>query len=138
MAWYADLADCNYFRTLHPSLLRAVGWLERGQAYPRGTVDLLVFNKLTELVRHAWQPCFFMGGHDCDLCPGSSKYGYTNLFIPGDGFLFVCPELIRHYIKDHQNAPPIEFCEAVLACPPMNSTDYLQVVEPLWRLAKTP
>lgn len=53
MAWYADLAECDYFNTWHSSFLRAVGWLERGQPYPRGTVDLLVFNKLTGLVRHA-------------------------------------------------------------------------------------
>jgi hypothetical protein len=79
-----------------------------------------------------------MGYHECDLCLSERKGGITNLFIPGDGFLYVCPELILHYINDHQYSPPVEFCEAVLACAPMNSSDYLKVVEPLWRRAKTP
>jgi hypothetical protein len=137
MAWYADLAECDYFRPWHPSILRAVGWLVRGQPYPRGTVDLRVFNKLTELLGYAWQPCMFCGRHQCDRCPGKSKIGDRNLFIPGDGFLFVSPELILHYIEDHQYSPPVEFCESALACPPMNSKEYLGVVEPLWRRAKT-
>jgi hypothetical protein len=78
--------------------------------------------------------------HRCDLCLGElseRKVGVNNLFIPGDGFLYVSPELILHYINDHQYSPPVEFCEAVLACPPMNSRAYLNVVEPLWRRAET-
>lgn len=138
MAWYADLAECDYFSTCHSSFLRAVGWLERGKSYTSGTVDLQVLNKLTELHRDAWEPCSFMGLHGCDLCLSEGEMGHTNLFVPGDGFLFVCPELILHYIKGHQYSPPVEFCEAVLACPPMNSGDYLKVVEPLWRRADTP
>lgn len=138
MAWYEDLAECDYFRTWHSSFLRAVGWLERGQSYPRETIDLRVFNKLTELLRDAWQPLLSCGLHECDLCLSEGKQGNRNLFIPGDGFLYVCPELILHYIEGHQYSPPVEFCEAVLACPPMNSREYLGVVEPLWRWAKTP
>lgn len=137
MAWYADLAECDYFNSWHPSFLRAVGWLEHGQPYPHGTVDLRVFNELIDLLRDAWQPGMFWGRHQCDLCPSKSKNGYRNLFIPGNGFLFVCPELIVHYITDHEYAPPVEFCTAVVACPPMNSRDYLEVVEPLWRQAQT-
>jgi hypothetical protein len=136
MAWHADLAECDYFRTWDPSMLRSVGWLERGQPYPRGTVDLQVFDKLIELLGDAWQSCMFLGHHQCDLCPGNSKNGHRNLFVPGDGFLFVCPKLILHYIEDHQCSLPVEFCELALACSPMNSKEYLGVVEPLWRRAK--
>ena len=138
MAWYADLAECNYFGTFHPSLLRAIGWLECGKSYAQGDVDIQVLNKLAELLKDSWAPVFFMGVHRCSLCPGKGEMGSANMFIPDDGFLFVCPELILHYIKDHQYSPPSEFCEAVLACPSMNSTAYLEAVEPLWSRAKTP
>jgi len=145
MAWYEDLSNLgdspyeenNYFRVWHPSLLRAVGWLERGQPYPRGTVDHQVVTKLTELLKDAWQPVIFMGGHDCDLCLNDGKYGYRNLFIPGDESLFVSPELILHYITGHDYSPLGEFCKAVLACPLMGSTKYMEAAEPLWRRAKT-
>ena len=135
MTWYADLAECDYFPRCHPSFLRAVGWLEPGNVYTRWTVDPHVLAKLTDLLRHPWQPCHPMGFHHCDLCPrelSEHKVGVNNLFIPGDGFLYVCPELIPHYINDHQYSPATEFCEAVMACPPMNSRTYLRVVEPLW------
>ena len=60
-----------------------------------------------------------------------------NLFIPSDGFLYVCSELILHCINDHQYSPPNEFCAAVLTCPSMHSIAYLKAVEQLWRKAKT-
>jgi hypothetical protein len=141
MAWYADLTECDYFRTWHSSLLRAVGWLEQGKEFTRGTVDPHVLSKLTNLHEDAWEFCHFCGYHRCDLCPNQRsghKDSVNNMFIPGDGFLYVCPELILHYINDHQYSPPIEFCEAVLACPPMNSPAYLESVEPVWRQAETP
>jgi hypothetical protein len=99
-----------------------------------------VLSKLAKLLRDTWEPCHCCGMHRCDLCLGElseRKVGVNNLFIPGDGFLYVSPELILHYINDHQYSPPVEFCEAVLACPPMNSRAYLNVVEPLWRRAET-
>jgi len=137
LAWYADHADCEYFRTWHPSLLRAVGWLERGKPYTQGTVEPQIFNALTELLKDPWEPGLFMGFHECDLCSGNGEYGKRNLFIPSDGFLFVCPELILHYIKHHEYVPPVAFCDAVLVCPPMNSKAYLETVEPIWQKAKT-
>ncbi len=145
MAWYEDLATCgnspyenNYFSVWHPSLLRAVGWLEYGKPYSTGVIDVQVLNRLTELRVNAWEPVHFSGYHRCDLCSGEQgPVGINNLFIPGDGFLYVSPELIVHYITVHQYAPPAEFCATVLACPPMGSRAYLKVVEPLWQQAKT-
>jgi len=64
MNWYADLTECDYFRTWHSSFLRAVGWLDHGNVYTRGTVDPQVLAKLTELHRDALEPCHVMGFHD--------------------------------------------------------------------------
>lgn len=47
---------------------------------------------------------------------------------PENQFLYVCPELITHYISVHGYSPPEEFCEAVLACPQMGSDEYLAAV----------
>ena len=133
MAWYADHSECDYFRSSHAPILRAVGWLERGKPYTRGPVKPVILDKLRDLLKEPWEPLFLMGFHECDLCSGKGEYGKNNLFIPGDGFLYVCPELILHYIKKHEYTPPVDFCDAVLICPPMNSKAYLEAVEPIWQ-----
>jgi hypothetical protein len=46
-----------------------------------------------------------------------------NSFVPGDGFLYVFPNLITHYMRVHAYAPPAEFCEAVLRCPPVDTPE---------------
>ena len=146
MAWYEDLSNFghspydekNYFKVWHPSLLRAVGWLESGKTYSTGVIDAQILRRLSESCANAWEPCHFWGYHRCDLCGGEQgPLGVNNLFIPGDSFLYVSPELIIHYIEVHQYAPPAEFCAAVLACPSMGSAAYLKLVEPLWLQAKT-
>jgi len=54
--------------------------------------------------------------------------GFSNVFVPGEGRLYVAPSLILHYIAEHGYAPPQEFQAAVLACPPMGSAEYLAAV----------
>ncbi len=75
------------------------------------------------------QPGIFTGIHCCDLClyEGDSA-GVKNVFIPGDGVVFVCPELIAHYMNAHWYRPPDEFCRAVLSCPAMRSVLYLKAL----------
>jgi hypothetical protein len=129
MAWYEDLAACNYFGLGPAQGLRAVGWLERGQPYPVGRVEPGVFDRLAELARDPWQPATAAGPHPCDLCLYRAEaWGTANLFVPGDGVLYVCPELVIHYMNAHGYAPPPEFCRAVLACPTMRSVEYLKRV----------
>ena len=116
--------------------LRAVGWLMRRKPYTRGPLDRRVHDKLEELRKGflearwrwlLWQT--FMGYHDCWLCSeNKGAKGVKNLFIPGPGFIYVAPELILHYMDTHDYQPPPEFCQAVLACPPVTSAAYLEAV----------
>jgi hypothetical protein len=70
-----------------------------------------------------------MGTHECDLCLYEGEvHGVNNIFVPGEEFLFVCPELIVHYMNAHGYQPPDAFCAAVLRCPPMKSMEYLKLV----------
>jgi len=55
--------------------------------------------------------------------PASTPQGILNLFVPGTGIVYVAPKLILHYIDAHEYQPPAEFCDAVLACPPMGSVE---------------
>lgn len=128
MAWYEDLAECDYFGGHPAPSLRAVGWLERDRGFVQGPVDRQVYERLQELLKRPWEPMVAGGRHECDLCLYEGTRGKSNLFIPGSGFLYVCPELIIHYMNAHGYKPPAEFCHAVLACPPMRSIIYLREI----------
>ncbi|MBA4105156.1 MAG: hypothetical protein C0485_05310 [Pirellula sp.] len=70
-----------------------------------------------------------MGVHECEICQFHGEaVGSANLYIPFDGNIYVCPELITHYINAHLYSPPSIFCDAVLACPPMNSMGYKRLL----------
>jgi hypothetical protein len=128
MAHYEDLTLCDYFGTMLPvNKMLAVGWLEPGHPYPTGDPGRDVYDRLQEFGWHrAWQPTMFCGGHSCRLgsCRYGSFYSHKNIFIPGNGVVYVAPEGIVHYISCHDYMPPPEFCAAVLACPSEDSPEY--------------
>ena len=128
MAWYADLSPCDYFAAGCTSFLRAVGWLERGRPFATGPVDAAVYERLVEMFRDPWQPGIFLGFHRCDLCLYEGESGKRNLFVPADGLVFVCPELVTHHMNAHEYRPPEDFCRSVLACPPMRSVPYFKAL----------
>ena len=129
MTWQRDLTPCDAFGVEFAPILRAVGCLERGHPYPTGDVDPRVDDRLVEFAASPWQPAVAMGFHSCGLClyRGEAQ-GRNNLFIPGDGLILVCPELVTHDMNAHGHAPPAVFCRAVLACPPKRSMDDLRSI----------
>ena len=128
MAWFSDLSSCAYFGEEFAGALKAIGWLERGREYPVGRAEQSIYRKLVALRREPWQPMVSMGVHECDLCQYEGEIGSANIFIPANGFLYVCPELITHYMNAHGYLPPDEFCEAVLSCPEMRSVAYMKAI----------
>jgi hypothetical protein len=129
MAWFEDLTQCDYFGSHLADSLRAVGWLQRDRPYPTGAIDAEVFAKIADLARDPWQPSVAAGPHSCDLCLYEPEASCSaNLFVPGDGSLYVCPTLITHYMNAHGYAPPPAFCRAILACPTMRSMPYMKSV----------
>jgi hypothetical protein len=128
MTWFADLTPCDYFSGGPAANLEAVGWLESGQPFPTGIVERAVYDKLVTLLKSPWQPVVTMGVHHCDLCTYGGPAGSSNLFVPAGPRIFVCPELIVHYMNAHGYLPPSEFCHAVTACPPMRSMSYLKAL----------
>jgi len=124
--WIADLEPWSLFADNFSEAMRAVGWIERDHDFPIGTVDIEVFQRLTELLLDPWQPFVSMGCHECQLCLYRGPSGNRNLFVPSQGIVFVCPELITHYMNAHGYRPPSEFCRAVMNCPPMRSLAYFR------------
>jgi hypothetical protein len=55
--------------------------------------------------------------------------GSHELYIPGDGCVYATPDLVVHYMNAHGYLPPLEFCIAVSACPPMHTMEYLKAIK---------
>ena len=134
-----DLAVCDHLPRVADHIL-AVGWLGQGLPYSRGPTARDVFDRLLLFAAQPWQPCVSMGVHECELCQfAGERVGSSNLYIPFDGKIYVAPELITHYINAHYYQPPRVFCEAVLACPAMDSMEYKQLLvkcrgQVLWQM----
>jgi hypothetical protein len=122
-----DLAPCNYFPVPSEGLL-AVGWLSRGAAFAQGDVSPAFFEKLATLCLNPWQPIVSAGFHTCDLCQFEAPRFRSNVFVPYQGFVYVAPVAITHYIASHWYKPPKVFVRAVAECPPMNSLEYKKAI----------
>jgi hypothetical protein len=141
---YPDLTAIQMPPFEDSSKLIAVGWLEPAYEYRLGEVGHDFVSKLADLLVRPWQPAIACGHHSCGFCrlsggPSSFRFGSlasdsevqmgtSNLWLPANGFLYVAPSLMLHYIDAHRYSPPTEFQEAVIACPPMRSMDYLRAV----------
>jgi len=129
VTWFADLSPCKYFSVPGLSDLVAIGWLDRHHDFRRGDVPGGLFAFLSKLLEAPWEPFMFCGFHCCDLCDVEHPpRGVHNLFVPAPRLVYVTPQLVLHYIAVHRYAPPASFQEAVLACPPMGSAEYLEAI----------
>jgi len=129
---------------LHPinqKLIRSVG-----DPFVTGDVTEDLFERLCELTQAPPQfnwpahggitrcdRCRFTGGRDTTYQRAGSSYTVHAttqgvLWIPGDGFLWLCPRTITHAIDAHAYCPPPEFCQAALRCPPIRSMEYLKAI----------
>ena len=125
MPTFDDLDPLTFFGEDLSVSLRAVGWLGPERPFNKGRVSPDVHQRLRELLTNPFQPFVSAGVHSCELCQfEGEKMGSVNLFVPDDGVLLVCPELILHYINAHAYLPPQAFCIAVMACPDTRTTAY--------------
>lgn len=128
MTHFADLTQCDYFGTEHAPSLLAVGWLTASETFPTGSTHPEAFSKLKGLLAEPWQPMVSGGAHACGLCQYDPPTGHSNLFVPNGSVIFVCPELIVHYIAAHHYQPPGEFVAAVIACPNSRTIEYKKML----------
>ena len=98
LAQFEDLSDCDYFGDELAPTLKAVGWLDNEKRFRTGPMEPELFAKLKTLLIDPWQPTVFGGCHECEICQFDPPLGHSNLFVPNGSTIFVCPELIAHYI----------------------------------------
>jgi hypothetical protein len=128
MAYYADMS--TRCQIASGPFVRAVGWLGGGHDFPRGEPPPGLIDKLRRYAR-CWSDSVealgwpVAGGcHDCELCGAFATSG--NFGVPAGELLYVCPEMIPHYVEAHGYLPPPPFVEAVMAAPLPGSREYAE------------
>jgi hypothetical protein len=142
-AHLAQTSVVDTFSNVRAALTHAknVGYLTRGDNYPRGEVSEEAVECLVRLVRRPLVE--WLGYHYCELDPCWLKQPRpelrykgiripsrcsTDILVPNKATAYVAPALILHYILFHQYLPPTCFLEAVLACPDPSSSEYLDAI----------
>lgn len=149
--YFEDLKLCNYFsKYYNPESwnvpLLAVGWLEHPHPFTQGEAPGDLPERIRTLNRQAYLFGLSLGYHACSICAanGSSSAplleSNTNLFVPGNGVVYLAPGRADHYLDVHAYLPPTQFIDAVMACPAFRTPAYRQALRasnggidpPLW------
>lgn len=125
---FHDLAPCLYFGEEHAGVLIAIGWLDLTHPFQTGPTSPEVYKRLEELLKDPWQPSISLGVHHCELCQFDPATSQANLFVPTRTQIFVCPDLITHYIAVHHYLPPGPFADAVMKCPDSRTIEYKKML----------
>lgn len=124
MPYYADLTPYTYDNAIMKDTLN-VGWLDDKHPYPRGSVSEGVLDKVFLLCADRPQHRI-RGWHGCRLCANRDwglrvkrddreiLLGSAEIWVKGkSGAQYAAPDMIYHYMRDHEYLPPVEFIQAV-------------------------
>lgn len=145
MAWFEDLTAYAYLQRGEFTPSVNVGWLDGDRPYPRGPVP----DKFIARLRRFCRVRVHESGerYMCNLarCPGlaanarsgdaiACDLGTAEIRVFGrDGITYAAPDLILHYVSEHEYSPPDEFIAAVMRGPRPTSNKYARLL-----LAHTP
>jgi hypothetical protein len=104
-----------------------IGWLDRNYPFRTGAVDPEFIQKLEMFYLRLANVT--RGWHRCELCSEAPvglpvnvggkvvNLGHAEVHVEsGDGTLFAAPDLIYHYVTDHNYMPPEDFIAAIKRC----------------------
>ena len=135
MAYHPDLSpyEIHWLPKTFTSL--AVGWLDDAHVYATGAVDQAVVDKLWAFCLAPMQK--FRGYHPCQFCahplfPIQARHGQMRLSLGSTilvvlgkhDSLYVIPDLIYHYIVEHNYLPPQEFLDVLRESPAPEASEY--------------
>ena len=132
VSYYADLGtECDIARGPQ---IRAVGWLSDRNQYETGSLPSQLVERLRSYVSRCPESieelCWPVaaGPHTCELC---GSFGASlNFGLPSERVLFVCPEMILHYVEVHEYRPPEPFLRALEKAPLPGTPEYASAVAP--------
>jgi hypothetical protein len=104
--YFKDLQEVNGYGGV--SFLK-IGWLDEGQPYNQGVAPKEFVDKLKQIPLSVHTK----GWHTCPFC-GNAK-SYSQYLIRKDRYKsYDVPEMIIHYMDEHNYLPPQEFIDVVM------------------------
>lgn len=131
--------DLTYYSFHHFENALNIGWINETAPYTKGKVTEIFLEKLKEYIIHPFNS--IRGYRKCDLCNCNSfkvcvsnqeiNLGYSEIRVISQNGKqrFAAPDMIYHYITDHNYLPPFQFIEAVINGPKPYSKDYQNFTE---------
>jgi hypothetical protein len=143
MTHFLDLSPYEYKRSGVRRGTVNVGWLDASVAFPKGPTAAEFVDKLWEYCCHPVVQT--RGFHVCNICNEKEepilhvtrgkmelKLGTAEIRVFGsEGKIFAAPDLIFHYVTEHQYLPPKEFVDAVEKSLPPSSDEYAKELRKL-------
>lgn len=139
MTYFEDLSPYSYsVRAAQAGSTRNVGWLDSVHPFASSPPSRGFLDRLWSYCRIIVNP--LRGLHVCELCsePASTFVrdgtrlllgsGEIRVFSP-TGEAFAAPNLIYHYVCDHDYCPPTAFVRAVQDGPSPSSDTYVRLLE---------
>jgi hypothetical protein len=134
----------RFVRNTQPELeMLSVGWLDNRHAYNQGATT-------EEFRKHLFHFCLYpilqtRGTHHCEFCQPKPHYaayakldgqelwmGSAEIRVVHKGKVYAAPNLIYHYVVEHNYKPPDEFIEAVLHGLSPDSEEYRSMKDQYW------
>ena len=124
--YYPDFSPyCYIERTAAPNILN-IGWLESPHPFPRNKASEALLDALFQKCLHMVNPT--RGHHQCQFCDVPTRgvevsrngknvwLGSAEIRVKAkDGMIYAAPNLIYHYVLEHDYDPPQEFVEALFS-----------------------
>ena len=126
--YFPDLATRSQIHSA--PFVRAIGWLDAAHPFPTGPSPDAFRSRLRSFAARWGESTSALGWpaaagcHECQLCGGARASG--NFGVLAGASLYVCPEMVAHYVSAHVYLPPAAFIDAVMRCPMPWSARYLR------------
>jgi len=96
-----------------------IGWLDTGKPYtkwsrPLSDEDAEMLAELIIKLEEIGPAVFTKGWHNCPFCNGEKSSRQYHIRFNDERTFYDAPEMITHYIVDHNYMPPKEFIDAVM------------------------
>ncbi|WP_018694507.1 DUF7919 family protein [Algicola sagamiensis] len=136
MAYFSDLSEYSYIAQVCDSQSINIGWLDREHDFPKEEPK-------EEILGLLWEFCLFSvvqtrGLHECELCASPTiivegrdnvnlSLGSAEIRVFGEnGEIYSAPNMIYHYVKEHNYKLPDTFVDALNCSPRPPSAEYLK------------
>lgn len=126
--YYQELSKYKHHKMEHGLNIFNVGWIDKEHEYEKGSLNeefsenLFLFCACAVYSSAHYHVCPFCDDGRCGIKVERNGeviiIGGAEIRVPGKWKIYAAPNLIYHYVTEHNYLPPQEFIEAVIRLKP--------------------